>query len=287
VTQIEVKIRNTQIRTKAENFVRNIEYFPKREFDRFTIGPVLHETENSRVNIVFDNKENEFLILKELPPQMWYLASNEWRILKKIAQIRRGKIRSPQAIYRTQTGFYMSLVDGEILERGASVQETIDKIIDLADQIRSLHRAKIVHRDIKPANIRINGTKAALIDFGISLDEEEEDPIKRGLIGTVEYMAPERFIEQRNLEYPADMYALGVIMYELIEGRLPFDNPFWNVNDYSNAHKTQVPAKPNAQNSRLRALSNIIMKCLEKNPKNRFNSEDLPLAIEEELKKIK
>lgn len=286
--QIEIKIQQPKLRKAAERLVETIEFAPKREFDRFSIGPEIYGSQNVKVNIAFDNKERKFLILKELPPQLWAIASNEWEILKKFEEIRRGQLNAPKAVYRTNSGFYMTLIDGETIRIDEDVERTINKIRKMANQVRTLHRANIIHRDIKPGNVLIDErSEVVLIDFGLALDKEQQDPLKDNIVGTPEYISPEMITKVSEIGFPADIYAVGIIMYELVQRRLPFGCNVWKMEDYFRAHEKTTPNKPNPEHPKAKALANIIMKCIEKDPQKRFNSEELPLAIDEELKKVK
>lgn len=129
------------------------------------------------------------------------------------------------------------------------------------------HRKNVVHRDIKPANIMISWNKEVkLMDFGIArvlLEESEEHP---QIAGTVAYMAPEIFGGARP-DSRADIYALGLTMYELMTGELPFKGA--TVQEIIKQHLNQQPEPPGIED---KALAAIVMTCLEKRPNARFQT---------------
>jgi serine/threonine protein kinase len=104
-------------------------------------------------------------------------------------------------------------------------QESVRIIAALADALAHAHALRIVHRDIKPANIILTPDgKPVLVDFGLGLDDSELDGGKRGLIaGTPAYMSPEQASGRgHRIDGRTDIYALGVVLYELLTGRVPF-----------------------------------------------------------------
>ena len=87
------------------------------------------------------------------------------------------------------------------------------------------HSRQVIHRDIKPANIMVSRTgEIKLVDFGIAQSDSEEDTLTRDgmTLGTPSYMAPEQFEDSRNVTCQADIYSLGVMLYEMVTGKKPF-----------------------------------------------------------------
>lgn len=91
-----------------------------------------------------------------------------------------------------------------------------------AQALGAAHDAGIVHRDVKPSNIMLSGDDVKLIDFGIARTVAPSDTTVAGLVGTAAYLAPER-VTGAAATPAADMYALGVVLYEMLAGHLPFD----------------------------------------------------------------
>jgi serine/threonine-protein kinase len=149
----------------------------------------------------------------------------------------------------------MDLVDGGTLrdvlqERGTlPAQEAVAITAAVASGLAAAHAQQVVHRDIKPDNVLLQRDRESwgedgalrLSDFGISRIVEGSTPATRGLLGTPEYIAPEVLVTG-HADLPTDVYALGVLLYELLAGRTPFAGPG---TDYTVAHRhvsNQVPA---------------------------------------------
>jgi eukaryotic-like serine/threonine-protein kinase len=162
-----------------------------------------------------------------------------------------------------------ALSEKEIL----AIAEQIAKALDRA------HHIGIVHRDLKPGNIMITSTgEVKVLDFGLSLllkpaNEAalaETITIPLRPIGTLPYMAPEQ-LRGEPLDARCDIYAVGVVLYEMTTGRRPFDAPVSTGLIEEILHKPVVP--PQVINSRIsQGLANIILKCLERDPENRYQS---------------
>ena len=148
---------------------------------------------------------------------------------------------------------------------------------DLADAVGYAHRQGVVHRDLKPANILLDENDAPqLVDFGLSARQETEPQEKANrltrlgaVIGTPAYMAPEQASGQTGeLQPSADQYSLGVILYELLCGRPPFEGPPALVL-YKLSHAT--PATPRSLNSSVPPeLEGICLKAMAPRPEDRF-----------------
>jgi eukaryotic-like serine/threonine-protein kinase len=156
-------------------------------------------------------------------------------------------------------------------------QEAVRLLLPIARALEYAHRQNIVHRDVKPANILITSSgEAMLSDFGIAKilisDDETQDSLTgTGVgIGTPEYMAPEQGIGH-GVDQRSDIYALGVVFYELVTGRKPFmaDTPMAvvikQVTERLPHPRQFVPSLPEA-------VEKVIIKALAKNPEDRFQS---------------
>jgi hypothetical protein len=148
---------------------------------------------------------------------------------------------------------------------------------DLTGALEYAHERGLVHRDVKPSNImirpRADGTRpeAVLMDFGIA---KTNDALTRrtstGAIGTISYMAPEQIIAAATVDRRADVYALGVTVYEMLTGGVPFAGSPAQV---LFAHLQQRPTEPRQLVLGLPdTVSWSVMKCLEKKPEDRFQS---------------
>ena len=128
--------------------------------------------------------------------------------------------------------FVMALVDGQSLGRRLeregrlSIADARSVLADLADALRHAHDAGVVHRDIKPDNILLDRStgRPLLTDFGIAraLDDDTRMTLDGVALGTPAWMAPEQALGQPDVDHRADIYALGVLGYQMLTGRLPF-----------------------------------------------------------------
>jgi serine/threonine protein kinase len=125
------------------------------------------------------------------------------------------------------------LVDGETLrqrlDRGPlTIMESLDIACAVASALGAAHEAWLVHRDIKPENIAIRKDHVVkVLDFGVSAfagDGDATDPIRRpgALVGTLHYLSPEQVRGELIIDDRSDIYSLGVVMYEMLAGRVPF-----------------------------------------------------------------
>jgi len=189
--------------------------------------------------------------------------------------------------------YTMPYIRGETLrarlERdGAVPAEEVRRILlDVADALAHAHDQGIVHRDIKPDNIFIAGKSAMVTDFGVSkaLRREGSDGLVTGggvALGTPAYMAPEQATGEQDLDHRADIYAVGVLAYELLTGRRPFAGNSIQQLLIAQAARTPVPLLellPDAPP----LLAAIVMRCLEKRPEDRYQSAHQLLAALETL----
>ena len=184
----------------------------------------------------------------------------------------------------------MEFVDGSDLRRYLKKNGQLenDRAIEIAHDVAlglgAAHKRGIVHRDVKPQNIMLNDDGLVkLTDFGIASmykDAEAERLTTTGMtLGTVQYYAPEQ--AQGEIVSPAaDIYALGIVMYEMLAGRTPFDGD--TPVAIAMRHIQDQPDPPSMYNPRISpGLERIILRCLEKDPHDRFRDGDaLAYALE-------
>jgi len=180
----------------------------------------------------------------------------------------------------------MEYVAGEDLKRFIRRAGTLStgKAIHIAQQVceglAEAHRLGVIHRDLKPQNIMIdeNGN-AKIMDFGIARFVDTERMTGSGvMIGTPEYMSPEQ-AELLDVDRRADIYSLGVVLYEMVSGRVPFDGE--TPLSIAMKHKTEKPRNVRELNAQVPpALEGVIAKCLSKSPAARYQSaEELMTAL--------
>ena len=167
----------------------------------------------------------------------------------------------------------MSLKEWMALNR-PSVEESVRLCATISEAVHYAHQCGVVHRDLKPSNIMIDPAgEPHLVDFGLAKREAGEltMTVEGQILGTPAYMSPEQAGGQgHEVTRTADIYSLGVILFEMLTGELPFggNRPallFRIIND--------LPADPRSLNSKIpRDLSNICLKCLEKQPQDRYQT---------------
>ncbi|MEO8637199.1 MAG: protein kinase [Gemmatimonadales bacterium] len=189
--------------------------------------------------------------------------------------------------------YVMPYVEGETLrERLARagempVHEAVRLLGEIADALAVAHKAGVVHRDIKPENILLSGRHAMVMDFGVAKAVTEASGRQQlttaGVaLGTPAYMAPEQATADPQLDGRVDIYALGVLAYEMLTGYPPFHG--LNPQQTLAAHVTQAPVLVGQRRPGLSpALESVVMRCLAKRPADRFQSADELLAALEPL----
>jgi serine/threonine-protein kinase len=173
----------------------------------------------------------------------------------------------------------MEYLDGEALSamvrRGAmAADEAVAILLQLCDALQCAHERGVVHRDLKPDNVFVLRRRGApfvkLLDFGIAKlrDAPAGAQTMAGMIvGTPEYMAPEQ-CENRTIDARTDVYALGVMAYQMLSGVLPFTG---SITQLLMAHVRETPRPPRSVNGLLApALDDAILRALRKRPEDRF-----------------
>jgi hypothetical protein len=192
----------------------------------------------------------------------------------------------------------MELLVGETLavriKRGPiSVAETCDILIEVTHALEAAHEASVIHRDLKPENIflakRKDVVNVKLLDFGIAklidgVEAGRDDDTRPGvLIGTPRYISPEQ-VRGQPLDGRADIYALGVVAFELLAGRPPFSGSSAGAYELFEKHAKLKPPKPSAFNVQLPEVADdLIGAMLEKEPSERPSM----LAVRERLMKLR
>ncbi len=161
------------------------------------------------------------------------------------------------------------------------VAEATRLIREILRGLGAIHRAGIVHRDVKPQNVLLSSEgQAKLSDFGIARGSVDSGLTDTGMaLGTAAYMAPEQ-ASGGSVTNSADLYAAGVILFEMLTAHLPFagDNPV----QVMYQHVNDVPPRPRELNPSIPApLEMVIMRALAKNPEDRFQSaEEMEAALD-------
>ncbi|MBL8212359.1 MAG: tetratricopeptide repeat protein [Bryobacterales bacterium] len=155
------------------------------------------------------------------------------REVEMLARLQHPSIAAIYGCGETSAGqayFAMELVRGARLGAGNGhlpVERRLKVFLEICDAVDHAHRQGIIHRDLKPANIMLDAVTGhvKVLDFGLAraLEAEQDDLTRPGMVmGTVRYMSPEQASGQRVAGTGSDQYALGVILYELLTGRMPY-----------------------------------------------------------------
>jgi serine/threonine protein kinase len=139
---------------------------------------------------------------------------------------------------------------------------------DIASALDYAHRQNVIHRDVKPSNIMVTSDgHAVLTDFGLALNAQEGS--LGNSFGSVHYIAPEQAVSSSQAVPQSDLYSLGVVLYEMLTGRVPFeDNSAMSV---ALKHISDLPPPPSTRNAELTTpIDAILMKALSKSPEERY-----------------
>jgi len=247
-----------------------------------------------KVYRVLDKKLKEEVALKLIKPEVASdretieRFSNELRLARKIGHRNVGRMF--ELMQDEGTHFItMEYVPGEDLKSfiRRSRQLTVGTAIAIAKQVgeglAEAHRLGVVHRDLKPSNIMVDKEgNARIMDFGIARSLKGKSITGAGvMIGTPEYMSPEQ-VEGKEADQRSDIYSLGIILYEMLTGRVPFegDTPL----AVAVKQKTEAPRDPKLVNAQIpEDFSHVILKCMEKDRAKRYQSAE---DVVSELDKI-
>ena len=262
--------------------------------DRYEIIEELGKGGMGRVYRVEDTKLEQEVALKLIKPE---IAKDKKTIerfrneLKLARNIRHKNVCGMFDLGETEGAHFITMeyVRGEDLRSSIRRfgQLPIGKSISIASQIcdglAEAHRQGVVHRDLKSNNIMIDKEgNVRIMDFGIARSLEAKGITGAGvMIGTPEYMSPEQ-VEGKDVDQRSDIYSLGVILYEMVTGRVPFEGetPF----TVGVKQKSETPQNPKEINSQIPDdLNQVILHCLEKDKENRCQSAE---EVRSELSKI-
>jgi len=250
---------------------------------RFEVIEELGKGGMGKVYKVLDKEVNEKIALKLLKTE---IATDEKTIerfrneLKFARKIGHPNVCRMYDLNREGETHYitMELVSGEDLKSTITRigQFPVGKAVSIAKQVcdglSEAHRLGVVHRDLKPQNIMLDKEgNARIMDFGIARSLKAKGLTGAGvMIGTPEYMSPEQ-VDVRDVDQRSDIYSLGVILYEMVTGRLPFEGETSIA--IAMKHKSEAPRNPKELNSQIpEDLSRVILKCLEKDKEKRYQS---------------
>ena len=228
------------------------------------------------------------VVVKVLPPEL-AAGVNRDRFRREIQVA--AQLQHPHVVPLLSAGeqgdllwYTMPYIEGESLraalerKKEFSVREVMRILHDIVDALAFAHAHGVIHRDIKPANILTQGSHALVADFGVAKALSAAMPLSgvtsAGIaIGTPAYMAPEQLAGDASADHRMDIYAVGLLAYELVTGVSPFTGP--SPRETLAAQLTRDP-KPLHEISAAvpRSLSTLIMRCLAKDPAQRPQTAD-------------
>ncbi len=265
--------------------------------DRYRLERELGQGGMATVYLAQDLKHDRKVAVKVLRPELAATMGPE-RFAREIAVAAR--LQHPHILGVLDSGeaggfFYyvMPYVEGETLRDRLArsgelpVPEAVRLLGEIAEALATAHGAGVVHRDIKPENILLSGRHALVMDFGVAKAVTEasgrQQLTSAGVaLGTPAYMAPEQASADPQMDGRVDIYALGVLAYEMLTGFPPFHG--LNPQQTLAAHVMREPAPVGQQRAGLSpALETLVMRCLAKRPADRVQTADELVAALEPL----
>jgi len=250
---------------------------------RYQIIEELGKGGMGRVYKVLDNEIGEKVALKLLNPDIAADSKTIERFrneLKTARQISHKNVCRMYHLSKEEGAPYiiMEYVRGEDLKSmirmmaRLSPGQTVSIGRQVCEGLNEAHRLGVVHRDLKPQNIMIDRDgNVKIMDFGIARTLRAKGITGEGvMIGTPEYMSPEQ-AEGKEADERADIYALGIILFEMLTGRVPFEGE--TPLSVALKHKTEAPPDPRKINTQIpNDLALLILRCLEKEKGERYQS---------------
>jgi len=261
---------------------------------RYQIIEELGKGGMGKVYKAHDTEIKEKVALKLLKPEVAADKKTIERFQNELKFARKVSHRNVCRMYdlnKEEGSYYITMeyVPGEDLKSSIIRMGPLSagKAIFIAKQVceglAEAHELGVVHRDLKPQNIMIDKKgNARIMDFGIARSVTGKGITGAGvMIGTPEYMSPEQ-VEGKEVDQRSDIYSLGVILYEMATGRVPFEGE--TPLSIAVMHKTEIPKEPREINTQIpEDLSRVILRCMEKDKEKRYQSAG---EVRSELEKI-
>ncbi|MEK6609676.1 MAG: serine/threonine-protein kinase [Gemmatimonadota bacterium] len=263
----------------------------------FVVEQQLGEGGFAHVFAVTDRKLSRRIAVKVLRPEFTGSRQSVQRFIREAESA--AKLNHPNILQIFFVGegeglvfFGMPMVDGETLDallrrQGQLPEEEVARIgFEVADALSDAHGHQLVHRDIKPQNIMLQGPKRRVLvaDFGIAKAAAGSGEKLTGtgmIIGSPHYMSPEQAGGEATVDHRSDLYSLGVVLWEMLAGEVPFDGP--STQGILIQHITKpMPAVRTKRQNVSASLAKIVARCTEKKPEDRYQSAaELAQALRE------
>ncbi len=260
--------------------------------DRYAVDREVGSGGMATVYLAEDLKHHRQVALKVLRPDLAASLGAD-RFLREIEIAAR--LQHPHVLPLYDSGeadgflyYVMPFVKGESLRDKLAktgelpIAAAVRILRDVVDALAHAHREGVVHRDIKPDNVLLSDNHAVVTDFGVAKAVSEATG-RQGIttagvaLGTPSYMAPEQAAAEPNIDHRADIYAVGAMAFEILSGAPPFAG--LSAQAVLSAHITQTPEMITARRPTVPApLAEIVMRCLEKKPADRWQSAEEVLA---------
>ena len=261
--------------------------------DRYELGPVLGQGGMARVHQGLDRQLGRQVAIKVLAPPF----DRDGEFVERFRREARAAagLSHPNIVAVFDSGsddgthfIVTELVEGETLadrlrrDGPMPPADAVAVAVDIARALAAAHARGLIHRDIKPGNVMLlPDGRVKVVDFGIARAAGSDTLTNTGVVlGSTAYLSPEQAGGQP-VDERADLYSLGCVLYEMLTGQVPFraDTPiatmYRHVNEDAPPPSTIAPVQPE--------LEDVVMRCLEKDPKRRFASaaelEDALLAV--------
>lgn len=267
--------------TAASQIDRDDEIRPGDRLHHYRILTPLGEGGMGQVFLAEDLRQTTRVALKVLRPDV--CSNPELRARLAHEATMAGALTHPNIVSIREVGNHggclfvaMEYIDGptveELLASGPlPLDRTFDIIRQIGKGLQTAHRAGIVHRDLKPSNILLTKEgRAKLTDFGLATSNGSVDTDGGNLmLGTIPYMSPEQ-IMGRPADSRSDLFSLGVVLYQMITGVLPFTSEYLEVIPYAILNDVPEPLSHHRAGVPQR-LEKIVARLLQKDPRDRFS----------------
>ena len=255
----------------------------------YTIKDLLGKGGMARVYRGYDEALDRFAAVKVIEPQLVSGEDDEEYRERFVREARAiARLNHPRVVGIFQFGdidkelYYMAMVFVEGSDLRHILKDYISKdqylsyaqilkiVTDIAEALDYSHLQGVIHRDVKPSNIMVTGDgHAVLTDFGLALNTSEGTI--GNTFGSVHYIAPEQAVSSAQAVPQSDLYSLGVVLYEMLVGRVPFED--MSAMSVALKHISDPPPEPSLINPKITPqIEEVVMKILDKDPRRRYQT---------------